>query len=285
MNVEILVHSESAPQIRAVLGDAPKFSTRPSARKAHRLLLALLADLDVPERRLGLEKLYDLVLHHPTSIMFIQIKSDQPRTSAALQALTHWARRLEAEPFVAPGADAARRVAQAHSVGAEKDLIASASVENGKLLVWSCEPKRYEVPVSELSALAGLDEGALQNFELSSSGSRIHWKAGDIDLNLDTIREHADPEVRKQHDAERRKEAARYGKAIRAFREQAGLKQSAITGLSERQVRRLEEGSTLPHANTLRKLAAAHDLSVDDYLKKLARLSSAKTRAMRGARR
>lgn len=284
MNVEILVPSESAPRLRAVIGDGPKFVTKPSGRKAHRLLLALLADLDVPQRRLSLEKLYDLVLHHGTSMVFIQVKSEPPRTSAGLQALTHWARRLETEPFVAPDADAARRVAQAHAVGAEKDLIASASVEDGKLLVWSCEPKRYDVPISDLPALARLDEDGLLDFQLSSSGSRLHWNSGDIDLNLDTIREYADPEVRKRHDAVRRKEAARYGKAIRALREQAGLKQSAVSGLSERQVRRLEEGATLPHAETLRKLSAAHDLSVDDYLKKLARLS-AKSTSPRGVRR
>lgn len=67
------------------------------ARPCVRHSLALLADLDVPERRLRLEKLYDLVQHHGTSIVFIQVKSEPPRTSAGLQALTHWARRLETE--------------------------------------------------------------------------------------------------------------------------------------------------------------------------------------------
>jgi transcriptional regulator with XRE-family HTH domain len=57
---------------------------------------------------------------------------------------------------------------------------------------------------------------------------------------------------------------------MRAVREEHGLRQGDIPGLSERQVRRLEQGHAFPQAKTVEKLAAAHGLSVADYLKELA---------------
>jgi len=161
----------------------------------------------------------------------------------------------------------------ANSSGAEAELIASVVIEDGKLIVWSCEPRRFEVAVAEIPVLAGMSSDALVKFDLSASGSRMRWPASDVDINLDTIREYADPEVRREHEARARQEAARYAGAIRAFREERGLKQSDITGLTDRQVRRLEEGETVPRIGTLRTLASAHGMSVDDYLGELAKRS------------
>jgi len=273
-NVEILVPSDSASKVKASLGSLPSvsYSTRPSRRAASQILVAPLANLDSPEKLGELERLCDIVVHSGTSVIFIQAKSQPPLTVAGLQALAHWTVKFRAEPYIAEPA-AVRRMALARKAGAEGKLIASASVEHGKLVAWSCEPKRYEVPVSEIRALATLSETALSSFELSASGSRIHWPNGDIDVNLDTIREHADPRIRKQNELAHRREAARYGDAVRRLREDNGLKQSGIHGLSERQVRRLESGDIIPHAETLRKLASAHEMLVDDYLKELAKRS------------
>jgi hypothetical protein len=283
-NVEILVPSDSASKVKAALGSLPSvsFSTKPTRRGGSRLLVAPLGDLDSAAGRRNVElMLADLLLPGDASVVFVQLKSEGPRTGAGLQALAHWAHRFKQEPYVADPA-AIRRLALARKSGAERELIASASVEDGKLIVWSCEPKRYEVLVSELPVLARLNEVELLGFEVSTSGSRIHWPDGDIDINLDTIREHADPQVRKQHEIERRKEAARYGGAIRKLREERALKQSDVPGLSERQVRRLEDGDTVPHAGTLKKLAAAHGMSVEGYMKELAKRSRARSKATRG---
>jgi len=280
-NVEILVPSGSTSKVKAALGSLPSvsFSTKPSRRAASPIVVAPLADLNSPERLGELERLCDLVLRDGTSVIFIEFKSQAPLTAAGLQALVHWTAKFQAEPYIAEPA-AVRRMALARNAGAEDELIASASIEHDKLVVWSCEPKRYEVPVSEVPALATLSETELSMFELNASGSRIHWPSGDIDINLDTIREHADPRIRKQHELERRREAARYGDAVRRLREDNGLKQSGIHGLSERQVRRLESGDTIPHTGTLKKLATAHEMQVDDYLKELAK----RTRVARRAR-
>jgi len=106
--------------------------------------------------------------------------------------------------------------------------------------VWSCEPRRFEVPVAQIPVLARMP--ALAKLELSPSGSRIRWPEADVDINLDTIREYADPDVRREHETRARQEASRYAKAIRQLREERGLKQADIEGLTERQVRWLEEG-------------------------------------------
>jgi transcriptional regulator with XRE-family HTH domain len=56
---------------------------------------------------------------------------------------------------------------------------------------------------------------------------------------------------------------------IAKLRTAKGLKQSEITGLSERQVRRIEKGEGTTY-ESLRRLAAAHDMDTSDYLRKIA---------------
>jgi DNA-binding XRE family transcriptional regulator len=177
------------------------------------------------------------------------------------------------DPYVAPNREAAQRLVLAHSRGAEEALIASASLDDGTLYVWSCEPRLYRCAVKEISALAGLTKKQLANFEVSSSGSRLHWPDADVDINLDTIRVHVDPAHRKKAEVAFREEASLYAEAIKAVREKHGLRQADIARLSERQVRRLELGKTFPQIKTVEKLATAHGLSIAAYLKELARYS------------
>jgi ribosome-binding protein aMBF1 (putative translation factor) len=59
-----------------------------------------------------------------------------------------------------------------------------------------------------------------------------------------------------------------YGAAIRKLRQEKGLRQSDVAGLTARQVGRIESGhrATL---SALQKLAHAHGLSLSDYLDQL----------------
>jgi len=201
------------------------------------------------------------------------------QTFRGLQLLTLLSSRLGSkrdDPFVSPSVDAARRILKAHSLGAEKHLIASATIESGMLSVWSCEPKLYCCAASDIPALAGFAEYTLGRFTISPSGSRLHWSDGDVDLDIDAIREFADPKARKETESKYRMEAVQYGSAIRRVRESCGLRQGNIAGLSEREVRRVEKGEVRPHSHTLRKLAAAHGWPVSDYMAKLATESKAR---------
>ena len=118
---------------------------------------------------------------------------------------------------------------------------------------------------------------ALQLLALLTSRSGT-WK-------VDSIREFIDPEARRAAASKYRVDASQYGSAIRMVREAHDLRQGKILGLSEREVRRLEHGEVLPHSETLRKLAAAHGMSMPDYMAKLAGQSTGQPkRRRRGTR-
>jgi hypothetical protein len=287
--VEILVPQPALPTVRKALGSLPStsFHTRPSSHGGPCLVVSSLDILDTPGGRSALENLLLAFSgNRAVAVVLFEAVEFVPGL-AGLGALARLSGQARQEPYIAPSPDAVRRIVLSRRSGAESELIASAAIEDGKLVVWSCEPVRFEVPVSDIPALARMPTGALTKFELTASGSRLRWPDADVDINLDTIREHADPEVRRQHEACARQEAARYADAIRRFREERGLKQSDIDGLTDRQVRRLEEGDTVPQIDTLRRLAAAHGMTVDDYLRELAKRSRKSSRrpATRRSRR
>ena len=66
----------------------------------------------------------------------------------------------------------------------------------------------------------------------------------------------------------------KYGAAIRAVRKAASLRQADIAGMTDRHLRRVELGQTPATKATLQALADSHGLSLDDYLKELARRMS-----------
>ncbi len=184
-----------------------------------------------------------------------------------------------AEPaFVAPDENTVARIVRAHLASAEKALIATARIEGDQLWVWSCEPKLYRCQISTLPPLRGLTTTQVAKFEISKSGSRLHWPELDIDLTLESIQAAADPAARASQGRQYRKAAKNYARAIRVLREKHGLAQSAVEGLSDRAVRRIEQGERIPHLATLEKLAKAHGMAVDEYMNELAALSAPETR-------
>lgn len=185
---------------------------------------------------------------------------------------------------MAPGKNVLERVLRAHEAGEERLLIATASIEGDELVVWSCEPKEYRCPVSEFPPLARLPKSQLSKFEISSSGSRLHWDSGDVDLTLDAILAVADPEVRDAQERQYRHAAKAYAEAIRVVRQRHGLSQADVKGLSDRAVRRIERGERIPHSSTLKKLATAHGMPVDAYMRALAK-ASASAKAAKGKRK
>jgi hypothetical protein len=62
------------------------------------------------------------------------------------------------------------------------------------------------------------------------------------------------------------------GKRLLSIRN-GGLKQSEIPGLSERQVWRIERGESSGY-EFLSRLAAAHNMSLDQYLNEVARIAA-----------
>jgi predicted AAA+ superfamily ATPase len=119
--------------------------------KSYSMIVAMLADLDRAQGRHELEYLIG-ALKTQVPVVLMSTKAGAPRTDAAFQALTHVTWLVGREVYIAPNADAVARMVFARQAKAEAALIASATVEDGKLIVWSCEPRRYAVAASEIPA-------------------------------------------------------------------------------------------------------------------------------------
>ena len=175
--------------------------------------------------------------------------------------------------FVHQGTDVPRRVLNAFCIGAEHDLIANASLVGDELMVVDCASEMLRVKVDEVRALRDIEQDQLSEFTIADDGAYLHWPAADVHLGLDDLKMLEDPELRERVEAERLLQSERIGTAIRTLRRSCKLAQSAIPKLSERQVRRIENGAGTS-VSTLRKLAQAHKMSLTDYVNELARIAS-----------
>ena len=178
--------------------------------------MGLLSTFESVEGRARWKAFIHAARRHTRDAPAIFLSFDMKRPSLAsfmaAQTFAMFVAKLRSrfDPYVAPDAASIRRLIHARRIDATDQLIASASIEDRTLTVWSCEPKRYEIPISEIPALGTLGAETLKKLEVSSSGSRIHWEDGDVDINLDTIRAVVDPAVRQAHEAEARQETAVY---------------------------------------------------------------------------
>ncbi len=161
------------------------------------------------------------------------------------------------------------RVLRAWEAGAQTTLIADAQVVGNDLLVMSCEPETYRIPFPSVPALKKLPKEERGHFEIADDGSFIHWPSQDIHLDLDSLLVAIDPARRAKADRVKRAYGQRYGAAIARLRNERHLRQTDIPGLSEREVRRIEESGEIT-TESLRKLAEAHEMTLPDYLNAIA---------------
>jgi hypothetical protein len=166
-----------------------------------------------------------------------------------------------------------RRLLAAWAHNAQDQLIAKATVSADRLFVLSCALKQFEVAFDEMPALKRIPKEEQSQFSVDEDGSYIHWPGSDTHIDLDAIRAAKDPKARARAVASKARHDERYGSAIAKLRIAAGLKQSDIEGLSDRQVRRIENGEGTS-SEALEYLAAAHRMSLDDYLRAVAENAS-----------
>jgi hypothetical protein len=170
------------------------------------------------------------------------------------------------------------RVLAAWLHNAQAELIAYATVADDRLIIVSCEPKTYEVRFDQMPALRKIAPQQRHSFEIAEDGSFIWWPSADIHLDLDGLRTVTDPTWRKRAQRIRRTHGHEYGAAIAALRKDRGLRQTDVPGVSERQLRRIEESGAVS-VRTLELLAKAHAMALADYLDALARKISRPTPA------
>jgi len=190
--------------------------------------------------------------------------------------------RFSRNVIIHEGPELPERVLRAWEMGAQDRLIAEADVVNGTLIVLTCALDRLEIPLADVRPLARLSKVQRRRFELASDGSHIHWADADVHLDLDALRAVVDPAWRAHMARERAMHDARFGQAVSALRREHGLRQADIPGVSARQVRRIEAGS-LPRSETLHRLARAHGLELQAYLKRVAAVAEGLPRSQKAA--
>jgi hypothetical protein len=162
------------------------------------------------------------------------------------------------------------RLASALEADNNQQHILHATIEDEVLHVVSTDFKRLDVPVSQIPPLASADPAALATFKIDKDGSFIYWPSLDVHLGWEQLFQIINPEAARKAQQKRREFNVRYGKAVQRVREQAGLKPSDISGLSDKQVRRIESGQCRLTSNAIEALAQAHHLEPNAYLQKLA---------------
>lgn len=162
------------------------------------------------------------------------------------------------------------RVLTAWLRNAQAELIAEATVAGDRLIVVSCEPKTYEIGFDQVPALKRIARQRRNTFKLAEDGSFIHWPSADIHLDLAAIRTVTDPKWRKKSERFRQSHGLEYGAAIAALRREHRLRQTDIAGISERQLRRIEESGAVS-VRTMELLARAHRTTLSHYMDAVAR--------------
>jgi DNA-binding transcriptional regulator YiaG len=157
----------------------------------------------------------------------------------------------------------------AQSDGAQP--IVDAWIEDGRLVLLAPSFVRLGVPLEKLARLIGTNQAKIGSFKIDEDGRYLCWPHADVHLGWDQFRQLVDPTAVLADMQKTKKFNQRYGAAIRALREELGLKQTDISGVTERQLRRVEHGEQAASKATLAALAKTHVQSLDEYLDVLAK--------------
>jgi hypothetical protein len=204
--------------------------------------------------------------HHHLRALFVKEDVD-PKWLP--QMLNRANLRMLRNVIVHSGPEVPRRVMFAWQAGAQEKLIANAALSGDKLFVVNCALEQFEVSFNDIRALKDIPVEERGSFEIAEDGSYIAWKKSDVHIDMDAIRASIDKEFREQLEAKTLATDRKFGEAVSLLRKKAGLRQSDIKGLSERQVRRIENGER-PRVASLKLLAEAHGMALNEYLKEVA---------------
>ena len=167
--------------------------------------------------------------------------------------------------LVHSGPEIPTRVLRAWAIGVQDECIAAATVVRDQLVVRSCALEEYEITFDAYPALRRIPKDARGAFEIEEDGIYLYWPDSAVHLDLEDIRFANDPGRRAAVRAQRLAHDVAFGAAVRQLREAHNLKQTDITGLPERTLRRIEHG-WVPSSDALEALAAAHSMDADAYL-------------------
>jgi hypothetical protein len=141
--------------------------------------------------------------------------------------------------------------------------------EGGLRLLLADLGKRIVDP-ARIPSLRGMKRRDLADFEIDEDGSYLHWSGPDIHLGLSQILQAVDPQHLAKVEIERN--ALDYARwALESWRRDLGLRQADIEGMSERHVRRVEQGVSRLTAPAAESFARAFGVPTGEFLDELAR--------------
>jgi hypothetical protein len=164
-----------------------------------------------------------------------------------------------------------RRVCFALGPDGSRPSIIDAYMVGDRLFVRGPRHRMLHIPLNCIGVLRGRPHAAVRNFSVDPDGSFIYWPDLDIHLGWNQFLQALDPaELRK---AQQRSAGfnERYGAAIRKVRVETGIVQSKVEGLTERQLRRIEQGESRATTSAITALAKAHRLDANAYMERLAK--------------
>lgn len=159
-----------------------------------------------------------------------------------------------------------KRIKSAWEWEAEDELIAIARMSQDTLFVLGCDLNTWEIPFKLIPLLDEIPVTEKYNFEIDEDGSYLYWKSADLHLDLEDLKAAVDPEFKAKLLLEKLNYGKLLGGAIFQVRKIHQLNQNEIDGISARHLRRIENEGHQPTLEALKKLARAHELSLEDYL-------------------
>lgn len=128
-----------------------------------------------------------------------------------------------------------------------------------------------DFPIDQVPSLRPLEPESLRALEVDVDGSFLTWPGTDVHLGPSQLLQAVDPSELAEIEIERFR-SENTAMALKHMREERGLRQTDIEGLSERQVSRLENAESRLTAEAAEKWASSFDLSMADFLEELGEL-------------
>lgn len=173
------------------------------------------------------------------------------------------ARRIEKQEL-------ANRLIAALVSGQIDQSIIGALWDGDNLVVISPSFQRLRVPMIRIPKIRNASKTDREKFEIDSQGEFIFWPSHDVHMGWSQFLQAVDQQAQLRAQQKSDEFNKIYGEAIRQLREKTGLRQSDISGLEERTVRRIENGETRATVKAIEALAATHKMSVNEYMSRLA---------------
>ena len=160
--------------------------------------------------------------------------------------------------------------------GSEDQFIARAHVVEDELILTSFGLNSFKAKFDDIPVLRSLPSEQRNKFKILDNGRRIEWQDSGVNIDLEDFRYHTDRAFRTEQNLRALNIYGMCGAAVKKLRGE--LTQQTIEklgGPSAKQLGRIEKLPTAPTSPMLAKLAKAHGVSFEEYLKKLLKTSEA----------